>query len=173
MIYAVHLFCGSCIFIFQTTLLAHLLPEGSLYDMLIPFVVYLGLFRGKTEGTILTTVHGFMMDVFSAGPFGIFLTAYVWLFALSRCIPVYLERKNPVVLSLTCAGGIVLEGFLFFMAVLPVGGKGPHWSEVLHFSGRQLIWAVVTGPMIICCIRGFTAWWERWYGGYVGARRAA
>ena len=73
---------SACLFlvILQTTIIPYLPLLDKFYDLLIPFIVYLGLSRPVRESLPFVLFLGFIMDNLSGGPFGLYLTTYFWLF---------------------------------------------------------------------------------------------
>jgi len=61
--------------ILQTTVMPSLSLPGRFYDLMIPFVVYLGLSRPVREGLLFVCLIGFIMDNLSGSPFGLYLAS--------------------------------------------------------------------------------------------------
>jgi hypothetical protein len=57
-------YVAACLFlvILQTAVLPHLPLLNSFYDLLIPFIIYLALYRPLREGLLLVILLGFIMD---------------------------------------------------------------------------------------------------------------
>ena len=70
-----------CLFlvILQTAVFPHLPLLDSFYDQLIPFMIYLALYRRLREGLLFVVLFGFIMDNISGSSFGLYLTTYCWL----------------------------------------------------------------------------------------------
>ena len=66
-----------CLFlvILQTTVMPYLPLLDSFYDLLIPFIVFIGLSRPVRESLPFVFCLGFIMDNLSGSPFGLYLTA--------------------------------------------------------------------------------------------------
>ena len=79
MIYAFHLIVCLLLVLFQTTLLAVGGPIH-FYDLLVPFVIYLGAYRPPKEAVPVLILAGLAMDGISGGVFGVYLTVYLWLY---------------------------------------------------------------------------------------------
>ncbi len=95
-----------CLFlvILQTTVMPNLPLLDSFYDLLIPFVVFLGLFRPVRESLPFVFFLGFIMDNLSGSPFGLYLTAYFWLFIGVKGITKLLQVGNRLYYYYTDCG---------------------------------------------------------------------
>ena len=131
------------------------------YDLLIPFVVYVGLFRPLKEGLTVVIVLGLLVDGLSSGPFGLFLTTYLWLFAGVKWVVTFLHAHSKVILPFVVALGVLLENavFLGVVGLLMPGAQFPldtHKTVLVQFT-----LAVFTGPVCLLLIEaGHKKWWS-------------
>lgn len=72
------LFCGILLALLQTAIPVF---TTVLYgcDLLLPFLVYLSLYRSFRSSLGIAITLGFIMDVLHTGTFGIYITTYLWL----------------------------------------------------------------------------------------------
>ena len=138
--------------ILKTTLMPYFSVFDQFYDMLIPFVFYLGLYRPAREGIPFILLLGFTLDSLSGGPFGIFLTTYFWMFVLTRGVVTFLHAGNKGLWLIAVAAGVLIENLLIIATILWLGEASelpPGWSDRVV---TQLLWAICTGPVLIIAI---------------------
>lgn len=135
--------------ILQTTMIPYSRIFSGCYDLLIPFILYLGIFRPAREGLIVLSLLGFMMDNLSAGPFGLYWTAYLWLFIITKWMITFLHAANQTLFPFIATMGVLIENLIFFGALMmsetDAGVSGP----ALRIVGEQMIWALFTGGFLI------------------------
>ena len=119
MIYGYHLIICLLLIIFQTTLLA-VGGMAHLYDLLAPFVVYLGVYHLPRRAIPVLALSGLAMDGISGGVFGVHLTAYLWMYVGVRWATQFLQVGNVILLPLLVTAGVVFEslGVAFSAVVL-------------------------------------------------------
>ena len=93
---------------------------------------------------------GFAMDSLTGGPYGLYLTTYFWIFCCVRWTLAYFRLSNTFITPMVVAFGVILENLIHligtvsldsFSAGIPTIGFGTFV--------RQLIWAILTGPMVL------------------------
>ena len=155
-----------CVFVFFVILQTVIMPCFSLfnsfYDLLVPFVIYLGLFRSVRESVPVIIVIGFVMDNLSGGPLGLYLTAYLWLFAGVRWIVYVLHVGDKVLLPFVVAAGVLLENVIF-MGVIGMFEPGARLSATVFTTVMvQVLWAAGTGPIFLILINGLHQGLNQW-----------
>ena len=145
--------------ILQTTVMPYLPLLDSFYDPLIPFIVFLGLSRPIRESLPFVFFLGFIMDNLSGGPFGLYLTAYVWVFVGVKGITRLVQVGNRLfVIMLIVASGVLVEN-LIFVGTLTVLGPDRHLgSNAAKMVTIQVLWAVWTGPLFLMVFRNLQSW---------------
>jgi rod shape-determining protein MreD len=142
-LFAVSLFMVIC----QTTLIPHLAFVRHFFDLLLAVVIYLAAFRRLHEALPFTLFLGVLMDNLSGGPFGLYLTSYVWLFIGTRAAATVVRAENPLMIVLMLIGAVAAQNALFF-AVL--GAAGP--ADLAGFAARvvaeQIGWVLLIGPFL-------------------------
>jgi len=155
------LICLGCIVI-QTTLFPLVASLSGFYDLLIPFVVYLGLFRPLKEGLPVVFCLGIAMDTLSGGAFGIYSTTYLWLYGVIAWMIGFLHFKNTLRLPFIVVVGVLLEN-LVFLGTVKLGNPDATLPLGLgRMATVQLLWAVFTGPPLLLLIRGIHLSWTAW-----------
>ena len=147
-------YVGVCLFLIllQTTILPFIPLLQSIYDLLIPFVIYLGLYRPIREGLIFVFILGFPMDNLSGSPFGLYLTTYCWLFIGVKWITTLFQVGNRVLISVVVAAG-VLVGNAIFISSFTIEPDTRLPENAIQTVFIQFLWALVTGPLMLMIFR--------------------
>ena len=155
-----------CVFVFFVILQTVIMPcfrlFDNFYDLLVPFVIYLGLFRSVRESIPVIIVMGFIMDNLSGGTLGLYLTAYLWLFAGVRWIVYVLHVGDKILLPFVVAAGVLLEN-LIFMGVVGMFETGSRFASSAFTSIMiQVLWAAGTGPIFLILINSVHQGLSQW-----------
>ena len=145
-------FCiGTCLLllIVQTTVLSYSNTIGGIYDLLIPFVIFLSICLPVRECLPFILFLGFIVDNLSGSPFGLYLTFYFWLFVGMRWIIKYLRAGNKLFLSLVVVVAVLIENFLVMGTFAVFGPSGQLPAEAIKNIVLQTVWALVTGPLFL------------------------
>jgi rod shape-determining protein MreD len=132
------------------------------YDLLIPFVFFLGLYRPAREGIPFILLLGFALDSLSGGPFGIFMTTYFWIFVLTRWLVTFMHAGNKGLWLIAVAAGVLVENIIIIATILWLGEASeplPGWGDRIV---TQLLWALCTGPVLIIAISVLHRKWSGW-----------
>jgi cell shape-determining protein MreD len=113
MTYCFHIFICLCLIVVQTTVMSYIPLFERFYDLLSPFVIYLSIFRSNRESLVIIFIFGFFMDIISGGPFGLYITAYVWLFIVVRWAITFLHIGDSLILPFVVALGVLMENLIF------------------------------------------------------------
>ncbi len=147
---------SACLFlvILQTTVMPYLPLLDSFYDLLIPFLVFLGLSRPVRESLPFVFFLGFLMDNLSGSPFGLYLTAYFWLFVGVKGITKLLQVGNRLfIMTLIVAVGVLIEN-LFFLGTLTILGPDQQLAgDAAKTVTIQVLWVIWTGPIFLLVLR--------------------
>jgi len=141
-----------CLVLIKTTLIPALPLFDKFYDLLIPIIIYLSLFRSIREGIPIILFFGIIMDSLCGGPPGLYLTTYIWLYACMRWLSQFLHTGNMVLAALAVAMGVVFECMVLlgYMVILASGAIIP--TDAAKTVFLQTIWALTTGPVILIII---------------------
>jgi len=153
MIYCVHIGISIFLLIVQTAVLPQLPVTDRFYDLLIPFVVYLTLFRPSHESLPFVFFLGLLMDSLSGTPFGLYITTYLWLLIGVKMVASYLRLANRILLALIVCGGVLLQNSLMAVSAGMMSGGWLPPDRMFGVVAAQLLWAAVTGPLIIALFR--------------------
>lgn len=151
--YFIYTTCGLFMVICQTTVIPRLAFVGYFFDLVLPVVIYLAAFRPLHEALPFTVFLGAVMDNLSGGPFGLYLTSYVWLFIVVRAAATIVRAENPIMIVSILIGAVAAQNALFF-AVLGTSGQG-YFSEsfAVRIAIEQIGWVLLIGPFLAWGIR--------------------
>lgn len=154
MIYAFHLIVCLLLVLFQTTLLAVGGPIH-FYDLLVPFVIYLGVYRPPKEAIPVLILAGLAMDGISGGVFGVYLSVYLWLYVGVRWAIQFLHAGNAVMLPLLVAVGVAFASLVTAFSAVVVAKAAWPVETVFPVVSGQILWGALTGPFLMMLfIRG-------------------
>jgi hypothetical protein len=148
--------------ILQTAIFPHFRLLGQVYDLLVPFVIYLGLYRPVGESLVGLLLAGMLMGGLSAGAFGLYLTAYLWMYLGAIWMVRYLHLVNRVLLPLVLACGVLFQNLVFFAGAVLTGAPVVVNSSAVLTVLFQLLLAVLTGPFILLFLRRAHSGWQHW-----------
>lgn len=162
-----------CLIIFQTAIMPFLPLFDRFYDLMCPFVIYLGLFRPVRESIPAILIIGMIMDSILGGPFGLYVTTYVWLFIGIKWVMSYLHLGNSAILSLVVASGVLLENFIFIGTMVLIAPEARLPANATSIVGEQVLWAIFTGPFALMAFEYTQNRWNRWVVGDLRKERKA
>lgn len=148
MIHGYHLIVCLFLIIFQTTLL---LGSGSayLFDLLAPFVVYLGVYRLPREALPVLLIGGLTMDGISGCAFGVHLTIYLWMYIGVRWAIQFLHVGNVILLPLLVSVGVAFESMVTAFTAIVLASAAWPVESMFSVVSSQVAWGAVTGPFLV------------------------
>lgn len=123
-----------------------------MYDLLIPFVIFISICLPLRESLPFILILGLIMDNISGSPFGLYLTFYFWLFVGVRWILKFLRASNKFFLSLVVVVAVLIQNGLI---IGTIGLAGPGWqlpANALKNITLQFFWALTSGPLFLFCL---------------------
>jgi cell shape-determining protein MreD len=146
----------------QTTIVYWLPVFSHFYDLLIPFVLYLGLYRSMRESMPIVFFLGFIMDNLSGTPFGLYTTAYFWIFVIVNGGIKFLHVGNQILLLIVIVSGVLIENSIIVGTIILLG-RNPYFpAQDFRSIVFQVLWALFTGPLILLLIRYTHRQYEKW-----------
>lgn len=141
-----------CLLVIKTTLTPGLPFFAKFYDLLIPIVIYLSLFRTLREGIPIVLFFGLIMDSLCGGPMGLYMATYIWLYVAMRYLRQVLHAGNIVLFAVAVAGGVAFESFVLLAYMLVLAHDTIVWADAANITMRQIFWALITGPIFMVMI---------------------
>ena len=170
MSYIFYILTALTLLIFQTSLMTSLDVFSDFCNLEAVFVVYLSLFRPWREGMMAAFFAGLLTDTLSGGPWGVYTTAYLWLFAGIKWLVGYLHAENFILIPFIITGGLLFENAILVI-VLAIVNKGLYFpQEVFHSVMVQLMWSFFAGPFILLGIKSVQKKWDSWAARFVSEK---
>ena len=152
----------------QTTLFSRLSMAGHCYDLLIPFIVYLGLQRPLRESLPFVISLGLIVGSLSGSPLGLYLTVYFWLYIAVKGVTLLVQAPDRLLIAAAVvAAGVLAENLIFMGAFAP---PAPGLQLGAHSLGRiaiQGLLAFFTGPLLILFFKNS----RQWVGNFMKTRK--
>ncbi len=144
-------YIGSCLFllIVQTTILPNIPVLRGMYDLLIPFVIFISICLPLRESLPFVLILGLIMDNLSGSPFGFYVTFYLWLFIGVRFIITFLRVSNRFLLSAVVVIAVLIENLLMISIFVLFRPDGQLPADAFVVLSQQFLWAVATGPLFL------------------------
>jgi rod shape-determining protein MreD len=162
MIYCFHIATSLCLVILQTTILPYLSIFENFYDLLAPFIIYLGLFRPARESIPVIIFIGFIMDCLTGGPFWLYSITYLWLFIGVRWIIKFLHVGNIVLWPFVLAIGVTIENLMVWGIVVLFEQAARYPENAVSNVVGQVIWVIFTGPFLLVIFHQTHKGWDKW-----------
>jgi len=132
----------------QTTLLPAFPRLFAQYDFLIPFVVYLTLFRSSIGILPVILISGCLMDLLSGGFIGIYLSAYIIILICFRNATVYFHFKKSTLFQIVVIFSVLIENIIFGLVIFFQTFTFDFSFYCSRVLMTQLLWALVSSQMI-------------------------
>lgn len=141
-----------CLLIIKTALIPGLPFLAKFYDLLIPIVIYLSLFRPLREGVPIILFFGLIMDSLCGGPMGLYMATYIWLYVAMRYLRQVLHAGNIVLCAAAVAGGVAFESIVLLVYMLMLSPGAIITADAARAIIQQVVWALITGPILMVMI---------------------
>lgn len=156
-------FCVCFVFILLQTNIFPLLPTfGRFFDLIIPFVVYLGLKRPGKENLPIVIILGVIADNLSGTPFLYYVSVYLWLYALIRLTTTILQVNTRLRLACVIAAGVLFENFFIAGGLALAEPRYTLTAGMIGLIAIQTAWAFFLGPVVLFCIEWLHNSWDDW-----------
>ena len=144
-------YIGTCLFLIliQTTIVPYLTAFNGIYDLLIPFVIFICICLPVRESLPFVLILGLIMDNLSGSPFGLYLTFYFWLLGGVRLVLKFLRVSNKFLLSLVVVAAVLIQNLI---VIGTFALSGPEWqlpADTFRNMALPIIWALLTGPLFL------------------------
>jgi len=149
MTYCFHVGICICLVLFQTTVMPYFNIFNGFYDLLSPFFIYLSLYHSLRQSIPVILFFGFVMDSLSGGPFGLYLTTYVWLYVGVRWMVTFLHVGDSFLLPFVVAAGVLLQNCIFIGTIAMFKPGTQFLSAAISTVTVQVLWAIFTGPIFL------------------------
>ena len=148
----------------QTTIFPILPPFGGFFNLLIPFIVYLGLMRPGKENLPIIIILGVIADNLSGTPFFYYVSVFLWLYAIIRLTTNIFQVNTRLRLACMIAAGVLFENLFIAGGLALTESRPPLNATTIATIAIQTIWAFFIGPIVLICIEWFHNMWDSWLG---------
>jgi len=148
---AYHLMVCLILIILQTTLLTDAYPLHP-YDLLAPFVVYLGVYHLPRGAIPVLVLSGLAMDGISGSVFGVHLSAYLWIYVGVRRAIQFLHVGNVILLPLLVTAGVAFESMVVAFSAVVLASAPWQVEAIIPVVSGQVLWGSLTGPLLMLVI---------------------
>ena len=169
--YLLYIFSCLVLILIQTTVIHDLPLFNGFYDLLIVVVIFLGLYRNLRESIPVILFAGFIMDNLYNGPFGLYLTVYLWLYACIRWSSVYFNVRSILFLAFIVPAGVLFENIIFLGSFAMFNSGSFHHSGIYSVVAEQIVWAMITGPALIMLLNFSHSIWSKWFNMQVSGQK--
>ncbi len=169
--YLLYIFSCLVLILTQTTGIHDLSLFNGFYDLMIVVVIFLGLYRNLRESIPVILFAGFIMDNLYNGPFGLYLTVYLWLYACIRWSSVYFNVKSILFPAFIVPAGVLFENIIFFGSFAMFNSGFLNYSDIYIVVAEQIVWAMITGPVLIMLLNLLHSIWNRWFNAQVSGQK--
>jgi cell shape-determining protein MreD len=149
--------------VMQTVVLPVLFFVENSYDLMLIMVLFLGFYRSGAESIPVVFLLGFLSDCFSGGPFGLYTTTYLWLYVGVKSVVQFLHVDSWFVLLSGILSGVVLEHATVWLSLTMRQSQWHLSANSFKTAVYQIIWALLTGPLIFHMIKNFFFIWDLWF----------
>ncbi len=167
------LYILSCLvlILIQTTVINYLPLFNGFYDLVTVVVIFLGLTRSLRESIPVILFAGFLMDNLHNGPFGTYLTVYLWLYACIRWCSVYFNVKSILFLAFIVPAGVLFENIIFLGSFAMFNSGFFHRSDIYIIVAEQMVWSMITGPVLIMLLNFLQSIWSKLFNMQVAGQK--
>lgn len=130
---------------FQTTIKSMIPVLNAFYDLLIPFICYISINQHMAINVMIAVLLGYTMDSLSSGPFGIFLTTYIWYLLAIHFLSKWFNLKNIYLISVIITIGVLFENLLCVGCLLLNNRIVSNAADMISF---QVFLAITTGAYV-------------------------
>ena len=153
MIYLFHICVGLFLIILQSSVTPYFKLFDGFYDLLSVFVIFLGIYRPVRESLSMAFFFGIIMDTLTGGPFGLYLTIYLWILFGIRAGISFLHIKSFFLLPIVISSGVLAENIISFFVAGMASSEAIFLSKAAWMAGEQVFWAVCTGTFLLSFIK--------------------
>ena len=159
MTYSFYIFICPVLLIIQTVIFPKILLLNSFYDIVIPFIIFLALYRPVRESIIVILILGLMMDCLSGTPFMLYISAYFWLYVIVQVFAKIIQDGTRFRMPFLVCLGVMIQNLIFLLVIALAGTETQLPAAVFKILIIQVLWAFCTGVVLMALFRYvFAAW---------------
>lgn len=170
--YFFYAFTCLVLILIQTTVMHYFSILSGFYDLFILIVIYLGLYRNLRESISVILFLGIIMDNLYNGPFGLYMTVYLWLYAAIRWSSIYFHVRNKLFLVFAVASGVLFENLVFIGSFVMFNPDSQFPGNIPENVLGQILWAFFTGSFFLVFINRAYNIWSGWFNPHVSEQKS-
>jgi len=124
-------------------------------DLMIPFAVYLTLYRRSDEGLPVLITAGAFMDALSNGPVGVYFITYIWIFLVFKRMTRWVHIHYAALFFFISCLGLLFENAVFWVAALFISHARPLPENGPAILSVQLVWLICTLPFLFILLKRY------------------
>ncbi len=132
----------------QTSIVPGLPLPLSIYNPVIPFILYLILFRTFGEALTFVLICGGMLDTLSGAPAGTYVITYILLLLMFSNLKTVFQLPGALLFHSTLIFSVFFESLMFGGINLLSDRAMPAFAQLFAVILIQILWAIVTGRLI-------------------------
>lgn len=162
MIYFLLTIIGFGLIVLQTAFLPYVVGVSPLFDLVVPLLIYLGLYRPLRDGLLVAFFCGWLMDGLGGGPWGVYLATYIWLVVGVRGAANFLRINSLLLRLLIVPAGIALQNVIGVGAAVLLRKEFFDFAWALRDVFFQMLWAAAGGLPLLWSFDIIVTRFERW-----------
>lgn len=153
MIRSVFYFCLFLLFfLVQTSVFPSFSIFSQNFDLLLVIILSLSLKFSNIGTGMAIFILGCIMDSVSGGPFGLYLSAYVWIYILVRSLKSLVHLENIVFLVCMGAVAVVVENAFLVFSFVVKGGADAVCFRDLVLMAKQVVLGIIFVPFLVLVV---------------------
>lgn len=150
---------GFALLVAQATLaaLVHVHPFSP--DLLLPIAIFLGVSTdpGLVRGAVLSFVLGYVLDLFTGSPMGLFTFLMVAVFLVARGAGLSLVMRGPLFqIALTFVVALLVHALALALPAIferPFDGPSPEARDLVMATVAPAAATAITAPLVFFLVR--------------------
>ncbi len=148
--------------IVQTAILPNFPFFSQSFDLLIVNILYMSIVFSSPWLLVVIVLQGCIMDSISGTPFGLYMSAYLWICILVQIMKRFVHSGNLIFLPVISALSVFVENsflvFFFFVRY----GEANFYSQDIMLMVKQMAWAFFIAPLMIWIMHVLQRKWS-WF----------
>ncbi len=162
MVFFLNTAIGLILVVLQTATVPWLPGSDNCYDLLLPYVIYQGIFRPVRENVLLVVGVGVLMDQLSGAPTGLFVVIYLWILVGIRWGIRFFHMGNYFLVPFVVAAAVLLENAFFAVVAVVSSHQASYSVAPGAMVLAQVGWALVSAPLFMVLLNVAHHGWEAW-----------
>jgi cell shape-determining protein MreD len=160
--FLLNMIIGLALAVFQTALVPRVPVLRGCYDLILPFVIYQGIFRPFGQSVLLTCALGFMMGELSGATVGLYVITYLWVLIAVRWGVRFFHMGNYYLAPLLLVVAVLFENALFGLRVMLHSEAAFDADRLGRMLAGQVGWALISAPLCMMLLNALHHGWAAW-----------